>query len=1162
MKKVVDQTVREQAISIERSFIVQAPAGSGKTALLTQRYLALLSICAQPENILAITFTRKAAAEMKLRILQALKLAKSLTAEPQEDYLKATWHLAKKALEQDSLMGWNLLVNPSRLKVKTIDGFCSGLVRQLPILSDFSGHMSISENANAFYYQAAENTVLLLHEEEYASLLEPLYQHLDGDMGKMVRLIVNMLSTRLNWQPIINNPKYHDCVEFSWEIWLQKRVMLLAKAIEPWRNVLSPLWQFSCNQLVSNPSNTKDFKTVDWDSFSKKGWPDTDLRDLPIWKIMAKWLLTADGGWRKRVDKNLGFPSEGKDANDIKLFKEKKQQMMAFHSSCIENSDAENLRKILIDFTSYPIPQFDDEQRQLLVSLIDTLKLAQAQLVLGFAEKGELDFSEIANRADRALGEAEQPTDLSLRLDYQIQHILVDEFQDTSQGQKNLLQKLTFGWMPEDGRTLFLVGDPMQSIYRFRAADVSIFIDCWQNKLLGDVPVTPLQLSCNFRSQENIVNWVNDAFVKIFPTCNDLQYSAVEYSASTAMRPALEHQAVEVFLQAASDDKKEALWIIEHIKNIQTDDSEETIALLVRSRTHLSTIAQLLREQNILFEAIDIEPLSQRPVIQDLLSLTHALLDSSDRIHWLALLRGPFCGLDLQDLTRLIEHQSLCIPQLLCEQQSVAILSDEGKQRVHKIQTLIKKWLLISSTKPLVYWIESAWLYLGGPATTDEQGLIDVATFFDALNRHNQQPNSDFSLAEFSASLEKLYAAPEIHQGKPIYLMTMHKSKGLEFDHVFLPGLGRATRCYQGALLEWLDGRSEGGEEEILLSPIKGKGADAENEFYQVIVNVKKQQEVFETQRLLYVACTRAIKKIYFSGALTEGKDAPISSSLLSQLWPILSVHLDDTTTELEENTKASELIMSPTPENYFTRLSQDYFAVDTLPNLIEPVLNSNQNDLANMKDEVSLEFSWSNDMSRIIGIVAHQFFQYLAEFNSVHQITSLLTDENSVDEYIEQSSAWLMQQFEKKGGASQQCQTAMIKLRRILKSFLLNEKGRWILSTEHQDARNEWALSFRPHESKEHQQEENLIKHVVIDRSFVDNRQRRWIIDYKTGDNQGGDLQTFLDSEFSRYRPQLENYALALSKIDHRPIMLGLYYPVIEQWIEWQWQPLSPYPA
>jgi ATP-dependent helicase/nuclease subunit A len=118
-----------------------------------------------------------------------------------------------------------------------------------------------------------------------------------------------------------------------------------------------------------------------------------------------------------------------------------------------------------------------------------------ASLWLAFQEGGEVDFIEIAARASLALGDDEAPTDLAQALDYRISHLLVDEFQDTSPVQVELLEQLTRGWLPDDGRTLFVVGDPMQSIYRFRKADVGLFLRVRQRGIGGIDPRKPAPLS-------------------------------------------------------------------------------------------------------------------------------------------------------------------------------------------------------------------------------------------------------------------------------------------------------------------------------------------------------------------------------------------------------------------------------------------------------------------------------------------------------------------------------------------------------------------------------------------------------------------------------------------------------------------------------------------
>ena len=130
----VDQAARDRALDVTTSFIVQAPAGSGKTELLIQRCLALLATLEAPESLLAITFTRKAAAEMRGRILDALREAQAPSGAAGHADTR-TGELARAALAADTRYGWRLLANPSRLRIQTIDALNLGLARRLPVLS-------------------------------------------------------------------------------------------------------------------------------------------------------------------------------------------------------------------------------------------------------------------------------------------------------------------------------------------------------------------------------------------------------------------------------------------------------------------------------------------------------------------------------------------------------------------------------------------------------------------------------------------------------------------------------------------------------------------------------------------------------------------------------------------------------------------------------------------------------------------------------------------------------------------------------------------------------------------------------------------------------------------------------------------------------------------
>ena len=155
-KNPIDAATRKKAQDIRFSYAVQAPAGSGKTELLNLRFLRLLAICEKPEEVLAITFTRKAANEMSNRILNTLESAANnqsktnFKSQHEEDRFSA----AKAVLQRDAQLEWHLLESPSRLRIQTIDSFCLFLARNLPVLSNCGGEVQVSDRPDECYQQA------------------------------------------------------------------------------------------------------------------------------------------------------------------------------------------------------------------------------------------------------------------------------------------------------------------------------------------------------------------------------------------------------------------------------------------------------------------------------------------------------------------------------------------------------------------------------------------------------------------------------------------------------------------------------------------------------------------------------------------------------------------------------------------------------------------------------------------------------------------------------------------------------------------------------------------------------------------------------------------------------------------------------------------------
>ena len=180
-----DGEARARALDVGRSFLVQAPAGSGKTELLIQRFLALLAHVERPERVVAMTFTRKAAGEMRDRILGALASARD-SVEAETPHERLTQQLARDVLAQDERHGWHLTAHPARLAVQTIDAFCAGLARQAPLATGLGGASRFVERAQPLYEAAVREGLADAdaNDADWRRILE----HFDNDAGAVVAL--------------------------------------------------------------------------------------------------------------------------------------------------------------------------------------------------------------------------------------------------------------------------------------------------------------------------------------------------------------------------------------------------------------------------------------------------------------------------------------------------------------------------------------------------------------------------------------------------------------------------------------------------------------------------------------------------------------------------------------------------------------------------------------------------------------------------------------------------------------------------------------------------------------------------------------------------------------------------------------------------------------
>jgi ATP-dependent exoDNAse (exonuclease V) beta subunit len=1114
-----DQPQRQQALDPTRSFIVQAPAGSGKTELLIQRFLTLLTTVDSPEEILAITFTKKAASEMRARVIKSLMSAIE-PDEPASPHAKHTWNIARQVLQRDSKLGWHLVQNPNQLRIQTIDSLCTYLTKQLPLLSHFGSTPEIVEDAQHLYRETVHE--ILLHVEEnhaWSKAIANLLSHLDNDLNKLHDLLVSLLAKRDQWLPYIHLNSNSDHIKRELESHLAAIIsdsLSHLRKITPYElsSEIIALARYAANQLKSlqslTPLSSCDQLLV---------LPGTEPMDKAYWLGIAELLLTKDGEWRKTFKIDCGFPaaSSFKNKEEKQLASDYKERALQLISKLQDNSE---FKIALANLRDLPEAEYNATQWDILQSLLLVLKIIAAQLRVTFQLHGQIDFIQNAQAALEALGTTDHYTDLALALDYQIKHILVDEFQDTSLSQHQLLEKLVVGWENGDGRTLFVVGDPMQSIYRFREAEVGLFIRM-RSSGIGHLSLIPLTLSVNFRSRAPIVEWNNTHFSALFPTYNDIATGAVTYSASHAHHTDSEHTEISVKGFSTDDENAQTQYVVELIQRTLTQYPNEKIAILVRSRPHLKQIIPALKRAELPYCAVAIDSLASRQHILDLLSLTCALTHPADRVSWLAILRAPWCGLTLADLLIMAgENASTSIWDRLTNRDVISQLSTDGQSRLNRVLPILKTAITERERTDLRQWIEHTWLMLGGPACLlDRVNLDDTEAFFKLLEK-TAAPGQPIDLEKLKGKITKLYATAHDHDA-PIQIMTIHSAKGLEFDTVILPHLEKKPAADDKSLLLWMERPLNQQDVALLLAPIQATGIERD----KLYDYVNKQHQVkleHEVDRLLYVATTRAKKRLHLTFHATMKDDGQVkldSGSFLQKLWPLLM------------GDKEHILITKPPSPITETPKQQPRHLLRLVTEWKNPITSHSSTKLAIHQQKSG--FALNEDDQRLIGIVIHRILQQLATAG--------------IDWWTQQTAAahqnYIEKQLSYAGILPSKMKNAASLTSQAISQTLADERGKWILHS-HQNSLAEFKIT---------RIQSNKIQHYVIDRTFIDENGIRWIIDYKTTTFSADDLAKFHQREKEKYMTKMQNYADAFRSTEDNRIKLGLYFPSIPSWHEWE---------
>jgi ATP-dependent helicase/nuclease subunit A len=1120
-----DHAARQHAIAATGSVLVQAPAGSGKTTLLAQRYLRLLATADAPECILALTFTRRAAQEMRERVLQALRAA-SLPECPAQMNAQ-TFALGLAAKNRMNEFGLDLVRHPSRLRIETIDAFNAWLAGQLPVTAGAGSRLNLTDAPQPLYDEAARRALAHDEADPFGRAVESVLALDDQRWQSLVELISGMLPSRDRWLPLLAGHlqvtgaldeeqllAVRRHMDEDLRLLVSRTLVAAHEAIGGERlPALSRLLHAAALRLETAAPAAPEFGAAmaEWRADGSVLRPDT--RDMGRWRGAAALLLTNDGAYRKRLTINEGFPPQCADKSVM--------------SDLIVELDREPaVLRTLVELRALPSPAYDDAQWSRVREVAQVLVLAAAQLEQVFRERGMVDFPAVSMAAVQALGTEAAPTDLNLRLDYRLRHILVDEFQDTSSAQLELVKLLTAGWQLGDGRSVFCVGDPMQSIYGFRQAEVRAFLELAEEGI-GDVRFEVERLRCNFRSAKPLVDWINGCFARILPRADDRDRGAIAFRPSESAKESAAGESSAI-LRGFASRREEANAIAELIAGESAAHPDWRIVILVRAKTHARDIAAALRSRSISFRAVDIEPLLDRPVVRDLGALIRALLHFGDRAAWLAVLRAPWMGLNLADLLH-VARGAPVVWDALANDAVLGRLSDDGRMRCTRLRLTLETAFRIRTHGTISRWVEQTWLALGGPAcATGAEDLEHVGRVFSRLRELEKHGVPD--PADLNSSFDDLYA--EYREPSAVEIMTIHKAKGLEFDMVIVPALDRhIPRNRDQLLLSHQFART--GRDGLVIAARPGIGADPDD-LFEFLRYQTRDAAGLEAERLLYVACTRAKWRLYLSATIDRREEAddaaasgaqrgfsPRAGSLLAVLWPVVGTQFDVD----QAGEPPADAVPGAPRGGPMSRVPRDWS-----PDTEAVLLAADMTEAAELREETPV-FDWAGETARRVGTLVHAELQ-------------VMDLERSDEATIRGRDAHFRRWLALNGVPADRLPEAGARVVSALIAVHRDDRARWILKRRTRDDFREHALSGR--------WQGDVIR-VVFDRSFVDDDGVRWVIDYKTSQHAGGSLDEFLDREVDRYRPQLHRYAELARRLGPERVRVGLYFPLMRAWREWE---------
>ncbi len=887
----------QAVLTLDKNLAINAGAGSGKTRVLTERYLEILlspveegGLMYQKDalnKIMAITFTRKAAGEMKDRIRKRF-----------EKYLSENrGDLSSK----ESEWVFYILDNLNQGRISTIHSFCSEILRKYffkaKLRSDFKVLEGLEERA--LEDEAITNVLDKVRNSSDKELYQKLW-YLTFIYGKagLINIFNSMLGIRDRLDGVLSSRDIAnvngDLAELVYSINIRviknylenEEVQAIVKALGDYYPKEESEGVMVVNQIIDlYPKIAKKLS-----KYSKNQKTDTklDLLQLHFDLIRCCYDFEQDKElsiWRKMKAGDWEGGNDSKKAVN-NLHKE-------FKSAILSLMPDNNGTPIIVDEANDTL--VDPE---ILESLLEIYQLIKEKYQGLKDSKGYLDYLDLEEKTVQLF---EENYDLVKELRDELSFIMVDEFQDTNPLQWKIISPLVTrdgDYNKLDENKLFVVGDPKQSIYGFRRADVRIF-----NQVLDQISPDRaedriIKLKDNFRSNQGIIDFVNILFKEIMIEENDydVAYEGLEYGRrvtfSKEIRENLEsHLEILVTSKPDSDDDyssaeiegeniaKKIKWLVSKSGKKIAKEKEQVpvtygdIAILMRSRSRLKAYEAALEEYNIPYQTVGGLGFYQQQEIYDIYLALKGLVFPQDDLNIFGLMRSPLFALSDDQLFSLI-----------VDSKGYGFTDESLLERVFKVKPEIKekfsKWLELKNKVSIDHLINIILIdcgaygsYLAG--AKGEQCLANIEKLLNNAAEFSYRSEGD--LYKFVKELELLINSEEKEgtaevedsegSGK-VKLMTIHASKGKEFPVVFLANINSKPRINTSPII-----CDEVENKDYLGLRYYNDQLHKEKNFaYGILRKEIEDKELMEEKRIFYVGVTRAEEMLFLSGVVDQDK--------------------------------------------------------------------------------------------------------------------------------------------------------------------------------------------------------------------------------------------------------------------------------------------------